>query len=170
MEQDLIADAGSQSIAHALEILQLEEHERQRLAVAPAVLHGVFQFGHQGGVVKQAGETVAMNHLPHSAPPGRPGDDGLDQELGVGAAEQEVIGAGSERRDAVSRALHPDNDDREETVADILPHQTDQGERIRLGHPGVQEQQVGALPFQPLLQILARLAANDSDVGRPPGR
>jgi hypothetical protein len=165
VEQDLVADEGPQPLPDSAEVLQLKEHEGQRLAAAAAVVHRVLQLRHQRGLVEQSGEAVAVHHFPYPAAPGRPGDDGLDHELRVCGGEQEIIRTGSEGRDAVGSALYPDHDDRQQAVADVLPQLADDGEGFRVCQAGVHQQQIGKLPLQSLLQLLPGLAANHLDVG-----
>ena len=83
VEQDLIADGLPETLVDPAEPVQVEDHERQRPAVPPAVLHRVLQLGHERGVVQQAGELVPVQHLTQPAAALGPADDGLEQQLAV---------------------------------------------------------------------------------------
>src|SRR3954471_19550150 len=63
VEQDFVSGSGSQPLGESSESVELEEHECERLPVAVAEVHRVFQLRHQGCLVEQTGETVPVHHL-----------------------------------------------------------------------------------------------------------
>jgi hypothetical protein len=138
VEQDLVSGPGPEPLAQRPEPIELEEHERQWLAMMPAVINRVLQLGHQRGMVQESGEAVPKDHLPHPAAPSRPRDDHLHQKLRLGIGREKIVGPCSERRDPVGAAFLPDKDNGEQIVSGILPDQSGHRECIGANQPGVE--------------------------------
>src|SRR3954454_5901585 len=111
VEQDFVSRSWPQPLGQGAESVELEEHKCERLAVAVAEVHCIFQLRHQGCLVEQTGEAVPVHHLPEATAARSTSNDRLYQDRGISPGRDEVIRAGSECRNAIDGAFLPHEHD-----------------------------------------------------------
>src|SRR2546428_12767046 len=69
VQQHLVANESSVALVYLVKALEVEDDERQRPAMALAVVHRIVELRHQRGCVEETGQLVPVKELAETPPP-----------------------------------------------------------------------------------------------------